>query len=147
MKKLLENSKIKIGLLSCGIILIIVLIILAIKFLLTDKNNQKKELTELLTEMSSEFYEDFYYNQIGSTLEEKANFLKKYETIGIKINLDNLSRYNSENNNEKIKKFINEKTKKECNKDNTKAFIYPKDPYEKGSYKIEIVLDCGFDKK
>ena len=38
--------------------------------------------------MGKDFYENFYYEQVGSTDEERADFLSKYESIGIKINLD-----------------------------------------------------------
>ncbi len=95
--------------------------------------------------MGKDFYENFYYEQVGSTDEERADFLSKYESIGIKINLDNLSRYGENKNADEISKFVNQKTKKACDKTNTKVVIYPQKPYNKTSYKIETQLDCGFD--
>ena len=97
--------------------------------------------------MGKDFYENFYYEQVGSTNEERANFLSKYESIGIKINLDNLSRYDNNKNADKLNEFVNKKTNKSCDKVNTKVTIYPKKPYNKTSYKIETQLDCGFSDK
>ena len=70
--------------------------------------------------------------------------IKKFETTGIKVDLDNLSRQSNESK-EKVKDFVNDKNE-ECNKNNTKVIIYPKDPYGKTNYELEIQLDCGFDK-
>ena len=36
---------------------------------------------------------------------------------------------------------------KACNNKTTRAIIYPKSPYGKKDYKVEVELDCGFDKK
>ena len=44
-----------------------------------------------------------------------------------------------------IDKFVNSKTKKECDKLSTRVIIYPKSPYEKDSYNIKTELICGFD--
>ena len=90
-------------------------------------------------------YENFYYDQVGTNDTEKKEFVKKYETIGIKVNLDNLSRLDSDNNKKIVDKFVNSKTKEECDKINTRVIIYPKSPYEKTSYDIKTELVCGFD--
>ena len=131
------------------ILIFVIILILIIAFFIINSNkkeiSEEERLSNLLIKMSSEFYENFYYDQIGSTEEERINFVKKYETIGIKFNLDNLSRYNSDENNELIKEFINSNTNLECNRVNTKAIIYPVEPYSKKSYNIKIELDCGFD--
>ncbi len=131
------------------ILIFVIILILIIAFFIININkkeiSEEERLSNLLIKMSSEFYENFYYDQIGSTEEERINFVKKYETIGIKFNLDNLSRYNSDENNELIKEFINSNTNLECNRVNTKAIIYPVEPYSKKSYNIKIELDCGFD--
>lgn len=131
------------------ILIFVIILILIIAFFIININkkeiSEEERLSNLLIKMSSEFYENFYYDQIGSTEEERINFVKKYETIGIKFNLDNLSRYNSDENNELIKEFINSNTNLECNRVNTKAIIYPVESYSKKSYNIKIELDCGFD--
>ena len=127
-----------------GVVLVVVLIVAAC-FMFIKKGGQEASLSKSLESMGKDFYENFYYEQVGSTDEERADFLSKYESIGIKINLDNLSRYNENKNADEISKFVNEKTKKACDKTNTKVVIYPQKPYNKTSYKIETQLDCGFD--
>lgn len=125
---------------------ILLVLIITLSLFMIKKDNQEEELTTILKELGSEFYEEFYYDKVGNNLEERRNFLEKYKDIGIKINLDNLSRYNSEKNKEKIEQFVNKKTNQECDKENTMVIIYPNDPYEKDSYKEEIKLICGFEK-
>ena len=127
-----------------GIVLIVVLIVVGC-FMFLKKGGQEASLSKSLESMGKDFYENFYYTQVGSTDEERANFLSKYETIGIKINLDNLSRYDNNKNSDKINKFANNKTNKACDRTNTRVIVYPQKPYNKTSYKIETQLDCGFD--
>ena len=108
--------------------------------------NQEKELTKELETVGRKFYEDFYYSQIGENDEERAKFLSKYSTIGIKVDLENLLR-TVENKDEETAKFKNKKTNESCHMTNSKITIYPQDPYGKNDYKIDVVLDCGFEKK
>ena len=127
-----------------GAVLVVALIVAAC-FMFIKKGGQEASLSKSLESMGKDFYENFYYTQVGSTDEERANFLSKYESIGIKINLDNLSRYDNNKNSDKINKFVNNKTNKACDKTNTRVIVYPQKPYNKTSYKIETQLDCGFD--
>lgn len=126
-----------------GIIAIIIVIIIAL--VLIFRVNQEKELTNTLKEMGIDFYENFYYINAGENLKERSAFLKKYEDIGVKINLDNLSKYNSEENTKKLEQFKNNKTNKTCDINSTEVVIYPKEPFNKNNYEIEVILDCGFD--
>lgn len=126
-----------------GVVLVVAIIIAAC-FMFIKKGGQEASLSKSLESMGKDFYENFYYEQAGSTDEDRTDFLSKYESIGIKVNLDNLSRYNN-NNSDKINEFVNQKTKKACDKTNTKVIIYPQKPYNKTSYKIETQLDCGFN--
>lgn len=137
LKSFFQNKK-TIGIII-GCIVIIALIILAI---FAFKNFNKVNLDKSLINMGKDFYENFYYNQIGKDDSEKKVFLQKYESIGIKVSLDNLERYDSGKNKEEVAKFKNEKTGKECDKTNTMVVIYPQDPYEKTSYRIESILSC-----
>ena len=98
-----------------GIVLIVVLIVVGC-FMFLKKGGQEASLSKSLESMGKDFYENFYYTQVGSTDEERANFLSKYETIGIKINLDNLSRYDNNKNSDKINKFVNNKIIPNMNK-------------------------------
>ncbi len=145
MGSVLKKLDKKVYILIFAIILILVIAFFIIKNINRKEISEEERLSNLLIKMSSEFYENFYYDQIGSTEEDRINFVKKYETIGIKFNLDNLSRYNFDENNELIKEFINSNTNLECNRVNTKAIIYPVEPYSKKSYNIKIELDCSFD--
>ncbi len=147
-EKEIKNEKNKSKAVVClviGIILVIALIAMAIIMFFGGVTPEAK-LTKSLKSMGSDFYENFYYEQVGSTKDERATFLSKYETIGIKINLENLSRYDNSKYEKEIKNFVNNKTNKQCNKENTKVEIYPTSPYEKDSYTMEIKLDCGFEK-
>lgn len=137
LKGFFQNKK-TIGIII-GCIVITALIVLAI---FAFKNFNKVNLDKSLINMGKDFYENFYYNQIGKDDAEKKEFLQKYESIGIKVSLDNLERYDSGKNKEEVAKFKNEKTGKECDKTNTMVVIYPQDPYEKTSYRIESILSC-----
>lgn len=124
-----------------SILLITVLIFLAVILLFEDTENKyKKELESL----GREYYENYYYNLIGKTLTEKKDFLIDYTSLGIKIDLDNISRYNNKANKDKVDKFINPKTKKPCDTKNTKVIIYPKENFGKKDYDIKVELECGF---
>lgn len=129
------------------VIVAFVVLIAGIIVLFTINKSNESELKSLLKNIGIEFYEDFYYDQISASDTERATFLTKYKDIGIKINLDNLSRTNFENISSKIDKFVNNKTKKDCDKSNSKAVIYPKEPYGKKDYTVEVILDCGFKEK
>ena len=137
-----ENKK-KVLFVLLTIIVVLVAIVLAI-FLLKGKN-QEEVLKDYLHDMGIEFYENLYYKQVGKTDEERKEFLNKFTEIGIKINLDSLSRYNVESNQEKINAFKNPKTNDACNKENSKVIIYPQEPYGQKDYRVEIQLDCGFE--
>ena len=104
-------------------------------------------LNNSLKKMGEEFYTEYYYPEISKdkSSAEVTTILEKFKDIGIKIDLDNLSRYNDGANEEEIAKFKN--NGKACNNKTTRAIIYPKSPYGKKDYKVEVELDCGFDKK
>lgn len=119
---------------------VVILLSMFIIFKKTNKEDELEILLEQFEKIGVDFYENFYYQQIGSTQEEVEQFLEKYNTIGIKINLDNLSRYKTEENSETIEKLI-----EKCNKQNTKVIIYPEEPYEQNSYKTEVATECNFE--
>ncbi len=129
-------------------ILVVVLVVLTVFILnpFAKSASQEEDMKKKLETMGAEFYEDFYYKQIDSLGEEKADFLKKYETLGIKVDLGNLSRYKGQNDSEEIlKEFVNKETNKACDKNKTQVIIYPQSPYDKKSYKLEVKLECGFE--
>lgn len=101
--------------------------------------NKEEKLSNSLIKMGRDWYENFYYD--GFEESKRADILSRFKDIGIKVDLDNLSRYNTEVNSEIIKEF---KPGEEdgCNATETKIVIKPKDPYGKTDYDIEAVLSC-----
>lgn len=143
-KDFLGTNK-KILMIISGVI--VALVAFVVGFMLLSGNSKEKELKELLEGMSRDFYENFYYDGVEKQKpgDEKIEFLERYSKIGIKLNLDNLSRYNTTENEEKIAEFVNPKTGKPCDKEKTRAIIYPKENYNKTDYTIELKLACGFE--
>lgn len=78
---------------------------------------------------------------------KRASLLSKFSTIGIKVDLENLGRYNNGEFKDKISKFKNSDTDEKCNSTNTMVYIYPKSPYGKTDYTVKAELDCGFEEK
>lgn len=128
-----------------ALLIVVILVVLLVVF---GKKSNEKELESSLNKMGSSFYENFYYEQIGSSADDRTSLLSKFSTIGIKIDLENLGRYNDGEFKKDIKEFKNSLTGEKCNQTKTKVIIYPKSPYGKKDYKIETELSCGFkDKK
>lgn len=128
-----------------AVLIVVILVVLLVVF---GKKSNEKELESSLNKMGSSFYENFYYEQIGSSADDRTSLLSKFSTIGIKIDLENLGRYNDGEFKKDIKEFKNSLTGEKCNQTKTKVIIYPKSPYGKTDYKIETELSCGFkDKK
>ena len=128
-----------------ALLIVVILVVLLVVF---GKKSNEKELESSLNKMGSSFYENFYYEQIGSSADDRTSLLSKFSTIGIKIDLENLGRYNDGEFKKDIKEFKNSLTGEKCNQTKTKVIIYPKSPYGKTDYKIETDLSCGFkDKK
>ena len=148
MKKVVELIKTnkKIIIIISAVAVTLVAFILGL-LLLFGQGNKEKELTGLLEEMGKDFYENYFHDGLNKTEEEKISYLKGMEQKGIKIDLENLERFNGEVNKERIKEFINPKTNEACDKKNTKIIIYPKNSYGKTDYVMKTELSCGFDKK
>lgn len=130
------------------VVALLIVVILVVLLVVFGKKSNEKELESSLNKMGSSFYENFYYEQIGSSADDRTSLLSKFSTIGIKIDLENLERYNDGEFKKDIKEFKNSLTGEKCNQTKTKVIIYPKSPYGKTDYKIETELSCGFkDKK
>lgn len=145
----MEKRKLKksfIIIIAIVLVLIVCSIIISVLLKNSHKSNENS-LKNSLTEMGRDFYENFYYEQIGKSADERTNLLAKYTNIGIKVDLENLATYNNGKFKDKVSEFINNKTEEKCNKSNSKAIIYPKSPYGKTDYTIEVNLDCGFESK
>ncbi len=130
------------------VVAVLIVVILVVLLVVFGKKSNEKGLESSLNKMGSSFYENFYYEQIGSSADDRTSLLSKFSTIGIKIDLENLGRYNDGEFKKDIKEFKNSLTGEKCNQTKTKVIIYPKSPYGKTDYKIETELSCGFkDKK
>lgn len=146
-KKISKSDKKKKLIQVCSIAVILIVVFAVILYLVRGSNvSLEDKLTNSLVKMGEEFYTEFYYTEItkNKSTTEVSEFLSKFKDVGIKINLDNLSRYNNNANKEEIEKFKNEKGTK-CNTTSTRAIIYPKSPYGKNDYDIKVELDCGFE--
>ena len=131
----------KRNIIICAVVLVVV-IILCIFVFGNSGERKKNELENELKALGKDFYENFYYDLV--VRDNGVETISKYSLIGIKVNLDNISRCTT-CNTESIKKFVNPKTKKECDMNESKAIIYPKEPYGKTDYTIEAELSCGFE--
>jgi len=108
------------------------------------EQQKQEELTTHMKTLGSEFYTEILYKQLeeGRSEAEIKEFLQKHEDTGISVSLDNLDRTASDENKTKIAEF---KYKDEdCDKDATKALIYPQAPFGREDYRVEVKLECGF---
>lgn len=138
-----KKKMIQICAIAVGLIIVFIVVLFLTRGI---RLSQEEKLNKSLTKMGEEFYTEFYYSEISKdkTSTEVSEFLSKFQDVGIKVSLDNLSRYNDNANEDEIANFKNEDGT-ECNKTNTRAVIYPKSPYGKNDYTIKVELDCGFE--
>lgn len=122
----LEKSKINYKIIAIVFIAFVVVGILLFSF-----NNESGDNTIVLKTAGESFYENFYYKQIKS---DQASYLKNFEYIGIKISLENLERVETS--------LTSINSLSSCNKQKTKVIIYPKAPFGRKDYIIEVELDC-----
>ena len=113
-------------------------------------NNPQKKLEKYMKQLGKVYYEEVYYSSFNKE-NERSEFLAKYTTLGIKTDLSNLvravaSKDGLPNSEEILAKFVNKKTGKECNRSTTKVFFYPEEPFGKTDYRIEVQVDCGYEK-
>ena len=138
------RTNIKNILVVLAIALALVLVILLIVNV-CNKNNQK-ELEANFETIGKKFYEEYYYNGTGKDDEARAKFLAKFKDNGLRINLDNLSRYEFTDEKGNAYEFVNKKTKENCDATESVVVIYPQEPYGKTDYVIDAKLSCGFEK-
>lgn len=145
---IVENKKVSITV-GVALCLILVVSVVTISIGFSKKNKEltpEEKVTQAMEEIGTDFYQNFYYKQIGSDDTSRANFLKKFESQGIKVTLDNLTRYvpKEEENANKKEENLKVIDGSKCDKDVTKVVIYPQDPYGKDDFKIEVQLECEF---
>lgn len=140
-----ENLTKKNILIASGVVVGIIIIVAIILVFSLGKHNQERELNKSMKNLGVDFYENFYYKQVGKSDEDRAKFVGKYEKLGIKVSLDNLARFKVKETEQILKEFVNEKTGRPCDKQNSRVIIYPKEPYGQKDYKIEVSLVCDFE--
>lgn len=143
IKKEAKCSKKKfilIGSIVAGVIVLAVLIILCITVFF----NKESITTKKVKSMGEDYYTNYLYDALAKGRDKKDldKILVKYASIGIKINLNTLEKYDSGKYKNEIKNLKSKK--KACDKNNTKVTIYPEEPYNKTDYRVEVELDCGF---
>ena len=151
MKKVVEfikNKKKIIAIVLAAIVVIVVGSIIVLKITKKEEVSEKDRITKELETLGKKYYEDYYYPSSGNSEEEnsKEKYLKNFESVGLKINLENLQRYNNTlSKKDKVKTdFTNKDKKKKCDAEKTMVTIYPKEPFGKKDYKISVYVECGF---
>ena len=110
------------------------------------KKDNKAELTANLEKLGKAFYEDFYYVRNAESQEDMVAFIKQFESTGISVDLENISKVSTVDK-ELVDSMVNNITNKKCDNKGSKVTIFPKEPYGKTDYKIEVTLDCGFEEE
>ena len=139
-KKCPKMKFILLGSIIAGVIIIAVLVILCITVFF----NKERIITRKVKAMGVDYYTNYLYDTLAKNREKKDldKILSRYASVGIKLNLNTLEKYDSGKYAEEIKTLKTKK--KECDKANTKVTIYPVEPYNKTDYNVVIELDCGF---
>lgn len=144
--KNINNKKI---ILWAGLILITILLIAGLTVLTKDKatytKNEQERLSNYIEKKSKNFYENIYYPQLSDIVDEVDTFLQNFEEEGIPLSINVLIEQNVITEEEAQKEMKNKDNNTQCDFNNTKAVIYPKNPYKKDSYKLEIRLDCNLE--
>lgn len=141
-KKSIKQNKIIVYSLIGLLIITPIIVLLFINNSPTKSNEQ--EIKKYLEEKATRYYEETYYDYIKKQTENIETFLKNFEQDGLHITVEALINQNEITESEATKKFKNNISKEQCDYKKTKAVLYPQKPYEKKSYKMEIILDCGF---
>ena len=125
-----KNLYILIGIVVVAVILIILI------FSLGGRKNIMSEATleQKLEEVGKDFYENKYYSGLDD--EQKKNLANLSEN-GIRIDITNLEVISPLD--EDVKKQLE---KDNCDLDNTKLVITPKEPYGVKDYDLKIELSC-----
>lgn len=125
-------------------IIIGVIVVLLIGFFLLLSNQKKKETSndnpkenkeDLLERIGKNFYEDYYHPEVLTVAGE--SLMNNLAQTGISISvsaIDVITPINKE-----TKEYLD--TKK-CDYENTKIFIYPKEPFGISDYTIKVDLAC-----
>lgn len=124
------------------IIITLIIITIGLCFLLKKPEKHEKttdKATGYIEDLGKDFYKDYYYGQM-ETIHQKdiKTFLMNFEETGIPVTLNQVIELHFKTK-EEIDKELSEY---DCDYEETKFTIYPKDPYDNNSYKIEPHVVC-----
>ncbi len=124
------------------IFLLIILGLLSYVFFNNLRRVQKDNYLSEFTTMTEELYSKYYYKvvSVGKTEEQLSEYLKKFEVIGLKFDLEALENYSDEYK-EKVSDFI--KKYDTCKKEDVYVTIKPKSPYGSKDFESEIMMECA----
>ena len=130
MKDIIERIKEnkKVLLIGLGVLVVVaVVVFLIFKNPSKDKVSEKDKLTSELEKMGRDYYENYYYVSAAnsSDLNDKKDYLKNFTSVGLKINLENLQRYNNTLKEKNETVFKNTKENKDCDLEKSMVTIYP----------------------
>lgn len=124
-------------------IILLVVVIFAAYMSKTKDQREKEKLNNEFILLTKDFYKDYYYNIIASSDEDRKSKLSQFKDLGIMVSLDDMTKYDISKRDEKLKKFTNYKTGASCDYENSKAKIFPYEPYGKEDIRVEVDLICG----
>lgn len=143
IKNLTDTQKKIIMYLIISIVIIIFLLILIFVNKQNENNQTEKDrLTHYLQKTATNFYEKEYYPQLATLNDDMSTFLSNFTTEGISMSVQVLIDNSVITIDEAKKNMTNKDKNKQCDFSNTKAIIYPQEPYKKNSYKVSVQLDC-----
>ena len=149
MNKILDfikNNKILVGSVVGGLLVVIIATIVVIN-ITKPKVGTKDFLSTSLEALGRKYYEECYYPSVANSddVNEKKDFLQNFSSVGLRVSLDNLLRYNETLENKDNTEYKNKKKNEDCDRNKTMIIIYPKEGYGSKDYDIKIELVCGFD--
>lgn len=130
------------------LIFLLMIVVSLISINVFGTSDYQEKMNKRLEEVGKIYYEETFYNRFENNA-ERNEYLKKFEDLGFKVNLTSIiSSYKDSKERDKIvKKFTPKKDSDKCDFDNSFVTIYPKSPYSKSDYKIDVKMECGFSKK
>lgn len=126
-------------------LIIITLIIIAIGlYFLLSKEEEKNEtpedkVTSYVEKLGKDFYKEYYYEQMKTIHQDDVKtFLNNFGETGIPVTLNLVIDLHFKTKEEIDKKL----SEYDCDYEKTKFTIYPKEPYDNNTYKIEPHMSC-----
>lgn len=141
IKKMIKNKKGLVIGICCAVVVLIAGVGIIVSFSNKGDKNKQISLTEQMNLLGASWYEKNYYPSVMQRADLGEKFLAKYKDIGLKVNLENLYRteLDASSESDAIKARFEEK---KCDIKDSRAIIYPQEPYGEKDYKIDVELKC-----